>query len=54
MIAFKLWMGSPKDFEDARWIYRAAKEVINEPSIWTTAEALGVSEKQGRRVLGGR
>lgn len=54
MIAFKLWMGSPKDFEDARWIYRSAKEVLNDPSIWTTAETLGVSERQGRRVLGGR
>jgi len=54
MIAFKLWMGSPKDFEDARWIYRAAKEVLHEPTIWTTAEDLGVSERQGRRVLGGR
>jgi predicted nucleotidyltransferase len=52
MIAFKLWMGSQKDFEDARWIYRSARGHLNEATIRETAQALGITEAKGRRVLG--
>lgn len=53
-IGYKLYMGSPKDFEDARWIYQVAGERLDEGEIWRTAEALGISRAKGRRVLGVR
>lgn len=51
-IAYKLYMRGPKDFEDARWIYRVARESLDETEIWRTAKALGFSAAQGRRILG--
>ncbi len=53
-IGYKLYMGSPKDIEDAKWIYRAAGGNLDEGEIWRTAASLGIKEKEGRRILGAR
>lgn len=50
-IAYKIWLGTPKDLEDALWIYRVAKEHLNEAKIWQTAQALGLDTREARRIL---
>lgn len=50
-IGYKLWLGSEKDLEDARWIYRFAKGHLDEAEIWATARKLGVNAEKGRRAL---
>jgi hypothetical protein len=53
-IGYKLWMNGEKDFEDARWMYRVAEGRLDETEIWGTAGSLGVTEAEGRRILGAR
>jgi hypothetical protein len=32
-VAYKVWLGSPKDLEDARWIYRVAAGHLDEEKV---------------------
>lgn len=50
-IAFKLYMGSPKDFEDARWIYRMAANHIDAAEIKRIATSLKVPPQKWRKIL---
>lgn len=49
-IAFKLKLGSPKDFEDARHLYTIFKEHLNQSLLEHQIRELAV-EKEARRVL---
>ncbi len=49
-IAFKLKLGSPKDFEDARHLYNVFKEHLNQGLLKHQILELAV-EKEARRVL---
>jgi len=46
-IAYKLFLGSDKDIEDARHIYRLLKEKINKQELLYSFEKLNVSGKFG-------
>ena len=46
-IAYKLFLGSDKDIEDARHIYRLLKEKINKQELLYSLEKLNVSKKFG-------
>jgi len=50
-IAYKLWLGSQKDLEDARWIYRIAREHLEEANIWAAARKLKLDEEEARWAL---
>lgn len=49
-IAFKLKLGSDKDFEDARHLYNIFKESLNRQLLKKQISGLGV-EKQARQIL---
>ena len=49
-LAFKLYLGSDKDFEDARHLYQVFKEHLNIPLLEHHIKELNV-EKQAKRVL---
>jgi len=49
-IAFKLNLGSDKDFEDARHLYKVFKEVLNIPLLKNQIRELGV-EKEAEKIL---
>ena len=49
-IAFKLNLGSDKDFEDARHLYKVFKEVLDNPLLKNQIKELGV-EKEADDVL---
>ena len=52
-IAFKLWLGSDKDYEDARYIYNIFKGYIDVKKLsWFVAE-LHVKKEVVNKVLGG-
>lgn len=51
-VAFKLFMGAPKDYEDPRWIARVAEGWLDESEVWRVSESLGVPQAKGRQVLG--
>lgn len=52
-IAFKLYLGSEKDFEDARHLYRIFKEKLNMGLLQGHITDLKV-EKQAKRILWGK
>lgn len=53
-IGYKLYLGGPKDIEDARWMYRVAEGHFDEEELWRTAEALHITRREGRKRLGTR
>ena len=46
-IAYKLFLGSDKDFEDARHLYQLFKQQINKEELLTFMNRLNVSDKAG-------
>ncbi len=51
-IAFKLWLGSDKDYEDARYIYNIFKEYIDAQKLNRFISELRVKKETVKRVLG--
>ena len=51
-IAFKLWSGSDKDYEDARYIYNIFKEYIDAQKLNRFISELRVKKETVKRVLG--
>jgi hypothetical protein len=53
-IAYKLWLGSDKDFEDAVFLYAFAKSkgILNQEELEAWARRLGVSLERLRRSVG--
>lgn len=52
-IAFKLWLGSNKDYEDARYIYNIFKTYIDIKKLNEFISELHVSKQIVKKVLGG-
>jgi len=53
-IAYKLWLGSDKDFEDAVFLYVFAKSkgILNQEELEAWARRLGASLERLRRSVG--
>lgn len=53
-IAYKLWLGSDKDFEEAVFLYAFAKSkgILNQEELEAWARRLGVSLERLRRSVG--
>ncbi|MDO8553191.1 MAG: hypothetical protein Q7S22_00145 [Candidatus Micrarchaeota archaeon] len=51
-IAFKLELGSEKDEEDARFLYKVFKEHLNKPLLSEMLEKLNVSNKKFEMIIG--
>ena len=51
-VAFKLWLGSDKDYEDARYIYNIFKTYINVKKLDGFISELHVKKEIVRKVLG--
>jgi hypothetical protein len=51
-IAFKLWLGSDKDYEDARYIYNIFKRYIDVGKLNGFISELHVKKEIVNRVLG--
>ena len=53
-IAYKIWLGSEKDVEDAIFIHEYLKEQVSSARVIEIAEQLGVknAEKKIREILG--
>lgn len=51
-IAFKLWLGSDKDKEDARFLYKLLKEHLNMPLLKDMLSKLSISNKKFQEVTG--
>ena len=51
-IAFKLWLGSDKDYEDARYIYNIFKAYIDTKKLTEFISELHVKKEIVRKVLG--
>lgn len=45
-IAFKLYLGSDKDIEDARFLYKMFKEKINKEELTASIDKLDVADKE--------
>ena len=53
-IAYKVWLGSPKDLEDARWIWKVAGGHLAEAKLWSAARKLYLSRRTVEKALEGR
>ncbi len=51
-VAFKLWLGSEKDEEDARFLYKLIKEDLSKSLLKEMLEKLGVSNKKFESIIG--
>ena len=52
-IAYKLWLGSDKDFEDAfLYAFAKSKGILNQEELEAWARRLGVSLERLRRSVG--
>ncbi len=52
-IAYKVWLASPKDLEDARWIWKVAGGHLAEAKLWSAARALDLSRRTVEKALEG-
>jgi hypothetical protein len=50
-VAYKVWLGTPKDLEDARWICHVAGTEVDQGELTQTLVRLGISEAKGRKAL---
>ncbi len=50
-IAYKVWLRTPKDLEDARWIWRIAGGHLDEAEVRRAATKLGLSPEEVAKTL---